>query len=226
MTVNFPQGLFTEFYPIADVRQVPSYANILNNPENMPATIRWGNVEVMPGATPAMLRGPERSHYYAARETDAAPIRVGSQAEKFLFYRGVGGFGVPIAATLQPDGRIVVRNQGSHALPAVIVLTSHGGKVGYRVHGALASQGEAVLDSPAPGGGLPALRQELERILVEQGLYSREARAMIETWRDDWFNDGRGCSMSCRPLKSMPCCLSRFLRSQSRLSASSWAAWR
>jgi hypothetical protein len=197
--VTFPQGLFTEFYPYADVRQVPSYSNILSSLDGRPASngwtsfpakITWTNVEVTPGVTPALERGPERSHYYAARETDAAPIRVGNQNEKFLFYRGVGGFGVPLSATLQPDGRILVRNQGSLAMPAVIVLTSHGGKMGYRVYGALAGQREVALDAPILNKELSALRADLERILTEQGLYAREAKAMVETWRDDWFNDG------------------------------------
>src|SRR5438874_4406416 len=31
---------------------------------------------------------------------------------------------------------------------------------------------------------------DLERFLISQGLYEREARAMIETWRDSWFEEG------------------------------------
>ena len=38
------------------------------------------------------------NRYYAARETDSAPISVGDQHEKFLFYRGVGRFQVPLSA--------------------------------------------------------------------------------------------------------------------------------
>lgn len=190
VAVSFPQGLFTEFYPWAEVRQVPSYANILNTPNSLLATISWRNVNVLPGTTPVLPKGGERSHYYAARETDAAPIRVNGQDEKFLFYRGVAGFPVPISTILQDDGRLVVKNLGSHAMPGVMILTKRDGRFGYRVHGALQSQAEVVLAPPALDGSLPALRQELERVLVAQGLYAREAAAMVETWRDDWFNEG------------------------------------
>ena len=31
---------------------------------------------------------------------------------------------------------------------------------------------------------------DLERVLIDHGLYQKEARAMIETWRDSWFEEG------------------------------------
>jgi hypothetical protein len=31
---------------------------------------------------------------------------------------------------------------------------------------------------------------ELEKILVSEGLYEKEARAMLETWKDSWFEEG------------------------------------
>ena len=47
-----------------------------------------------------------------------------------------------------------------------------------------------MLAAPTLDGSLDGLRQALERTLVAPGLYQKEARAMVETWRDDWFNDG------------------------------------
>jgi hypothetical protein len=34
------------------------------------------------------------------------------------------------------------------------------------------------------------LRHDLETALIAQGLFSREAQAMVETWRDSWFEEG------------------------------------
>ena len=34
------------------------------------------------------------------------------------------------------------------------------------------------------------MRAALERTLVANGLYPKEAAAMVETWRDSWFEDG------------------------------------
>src|SRR6185295_6554155 len=39
-------------------------------------------------------------------------------------------------------------------------------------------------------GNLAGVLLDLERILIGQGLYPKEARAMIETWRDSWFEEG------------------------------------
>jgi hypothetical protein len=190
VSVSFPRGLFTEYYPKADVRQSPSYQNILNTPPGMLATITWPTVNIQPGAKAEFPSDRDGSHYYAARETDAAPVRVYGEEEKFLFYRGVAGFDVPISTSLQDDGRVVVKNLSSFTMPRVILFVKRDGKIGFRVEDGLASMTEVTMAPPALTGTMPALRQELERTLVESGLYPREARAMVETWRDDWFNDG------------------------------------
>jgi hypothetical protein len=189
VSVTFPQGLFTEYYPYAEIVQAPSYSNTLTLGRSAPARISWNSVSINPGTSPTLATDSSDSHYYAARETDAAPVRVWGRDEKFLFYRGVAGFRPPISTVLQPDGRIRVKNLSSDALSKVIVLTRHGNEFGYQVHDTLAPGAETVIASPK-GGTLDALRRDLEQILVAQGLYAREARAMVETWRDDWFNDG------------------------------------
>jgi hypothetical protein len=60
--------------------------------------------------------------------------------------------------------------------------------MGYRAAGAI--PGSLTLDAPALDGSLPQLRQELETALIAQGLFPKEAHAMIETWRDSWFEEG------------------------------------
>ena len=47
-----------------------------------------------------------------------------------------------------------------------------------------------TLDPPVLDDGLPQLRYELENALVDQGLLPKEAQAMVETWRDSWFEEG------------------------------------
>jgi hypothetical protein len=39
-------------------------------------------------------------------------------------------------------------------------------------------------------GGLDRLHRSLAATLVEMGLFGKEAQAMIETWRDSWFEEG------------------------------------
>lgn len=185
--VRFPQGMFTEWYPRAEVDQVPFFTNFLAVEKRVNASIRWKNVTIVPRSHPQLPDSEAPSHYYAARDTDADPVRVGDQDEKFLFYRGVGGFDVPLSA-IPADGNVVVRNTSDHPLSGVVLFTNQGGRIGYRVHGTL--EGQATIQAPALDGSVGALGRELETMLNAAGLFPREAKAMVDTWRDSWFEEG------------------------------------
>jgi hypothetical protein len=170
------------------VVQQPSWANVLKMSPNGKATMTWPAVSIRPGTRPMLPEEDAPSHYYEARRTDAAHVQVNGQDEKFLFYRGVGGFGVPLAATTTKDRRLVVRNTGTDAIPHVLVFTNRAGKVGYRLERDVT--GTRTIDLPSLTSTLQDLRRDLVAILVAEGLYHREAEAMINTWRDTWFEEG------------------------------------
>src|SRR5437762_8836130 len=129
--VRFPKGVITEWYP----RAVTSASN---------NTIDWREVRVSPASAPDFPVEAGRSHYYAARETDAAPLEVGSQKEKFLFYRGVGTFSLPVSVKITDDRKILVKNLGSDAVSGIIFFENRGGQKRYAVAGTLAN--DIVLD--------------------------------------------------------------------------------
>ena len=184
--VRFPQGLVSEWYPKALVVQPSAYEDVLR--KQIESVASWSGVRIRPGATPTLPQESRPSHYYAARATDAAPVQVSGQDEKFLFYRGVGGFEVPIAAIAEPDGRVRVTNTGQDAMAGVVLFENRGGKIGYRLLDRL--QGSEILEAPSLTADMSALGRDLERLLVAQGLYAKEAAAMVETWRDSWFEEG------------------------------------
>src|SRR5262249_19286826 len=62
------------------------------------------------------------------------------------------------------------------------------GRSGWLIHGAL--KGEATIARPALGQPVESLLREFEKTLVEQGLYEKEAAAMVKTWRDSWSEEG------------------------------------
>jgi hypothetical protein len=185
--VAFPEGFITEWYPKATVNQTPVRTDALTRPTKTGATISWPSVEVLPyNASAIFPRNAGASHYYAARKTDANPIRIGAYDEKFLFYRGVGGFPVPMNVTVTPAGKIAIKHLAGK--PSVILFENRGGKIGYTVVDT--SKNDVVLDTPPLTSNFDALREELQAVLVGQGLYGKEAQAMIETWRDSWFEEG------------------------------------
>jgi hypothetical protein len=199
--VAFPHGLITEWYPQGEyavyqksrlersLRRLPAGLNGIDTSLGTVAgEIQWKNIRVQPGTTPALPVEGSPSRYYAARATDSAPIAAGGQHEKFLFYRGVGRFPVPLSVRVSGDGKIVVQNQGHEPVPHAILFENRAGRLGYRPAGEIGD--EQTLDAPQLDGSFPQLRRDLESALIAQGLFPKEAEAMIETWRDSWFEEG------------------------------------
>lgn len=178
VNVDFPKGKVTEWYPHAR-----SYDNGIN----------WGRIKLMPDANVQFLRENEDSHYYPARETDAVPLRVCGQHgkkdehEKFLFYRGIGNFDLPLTAKLNGE-QVVLGNRNKEIITNMIVFENRGGRVGFSFIPSLF--GEISVNRPALNQPLESVLMELERTLIAQGLYQKEAQAMIKTWRDSWFEEG------------------------------------
>jgi hypothetical protein len=176
--VDFPKGKITEWYPQA--RAVDNGVN-------------WGKLKVQPGAAFNLPADYSDNHYYAARETDAAPVQICgtngqvTEQEKFLFYRGVGNFDLPLAVTLE-NKRVTVRNTGKDPIAQLIVFENRDGKVGFQTIDNLS--GSTTIDRPAldktTDGVIPGLR----RALIAAGLFDKEADAMIKTWRNSWFEAG------------------------------------
>jgi hypothetical protein len=151
--------------------------------------IAWPQVTVSPGAASEFPVSRGASHYYAAREVEAAPLRVGQERERFLFYRGAGEFELPLSALLTRNGDVEVRNRSTR-LGGLILFERRGDKIGYRMQTALEAQEKAVIAPPSLDGNAAQLRRDIELLLVEQGLFPAEARAMVETWRDSWLEEG------------------------------------
>lgn len=176
--VDFPKGKITEWYP---------QARAVNT------GIDWGRLKVMPGAALTFPVESAESHYYPAREVDAAPVQVcgtsgkKGQQEKFLFYRGVGTFDLPLSVKLEGEN-VVLKNLGTEEIAHLVIFENQGGRVGYRVCDTFT--GEMTHERPVLDKSMDALLGELKQVLTASGLYEREAEAMIKTWRDSWFEEG------------------------------------
>ena len=176
--VKFPKGRITEWYPQA---------------RSVDAGINWGSLKLAPGAAFNLPADYSNNHYYAARETDAAPVQVCGtngkpvEQEKFLFYRGAGSFDLPLLIKLEKD-RLNLRNRSKEVISHVIVFENRNGKIGYTVIDNFS--GETVTERPRLEKNLDEVIRDLTAALVSSGLYEKEARAMIKTWRNSWFEDG------------------------------------
>jgi hypothetical protein len=188
VNVRFLKGAITEWYPRAAVTPSTVTGSTFERPTFV-STAAWTDVKVTPGAVATEFPAEKgASHYYVARETDGAPVQIGTQREKFLFYRGIGNFEPPIAATLAPDGTLGVEASAGEPLGDLIWFENRGGKMTYQVQ--QIGEGESTLAPPVLSDASTPPTAELEQILIAQGLYPREAEAMVKTWRDSWFEEG------------------------------------
>lgn len=176
LSVSFPGGMITEWYPW--VREFRG------------SSVDWGTFKVLPGANPALPKEAAPSHYYPAREVDAATVRVCAsgggeppQHERFLFYRGVGTFGLPLSAKVKAGG-LEVGGLGGDAL----VFERREGKVG--VSRVKLTANAQRLARPALNANVKDAHALVLELLISSGLYEKEAKAMLETWRDTWFEEG------------------------------------
>jgi len=195
VTVKFPQGIVTEWFP-----QVAKYDS---------RSMQWDKIHLFPRPQNAALAkllpvDASASHYFAARETDSdfivakndAGPKQTSEHEKFLFYRGVGQFRAPLQVTLNGDeDTVVLKNTGTEPLSHLFVLGVRHGKGKYLYVEQLPAGGEQSVKLQLQRGqsDLSDLRarlaKEMAAGLAREGLFEREASAMVKTWNDSWFGE-------------------------------------
>ena len=215
VAVGFPAGTFTEWFPAAsDIRRLPTQGNdrITSAQSGL---LQWPAISVVPPdlSIAALPQEQAGSHYYAARETDSALLHVPAQiggivtrsldlqqavtgshqnvdVEKFLFYRGVANCQAPL--TVKPDEanphRFTVTNSGSDPLEHLFLCDLRTGDGTFRPIPKLApGETRTVEHSANEGAPMSALSDRMCQALVAEGLYPKEAAAMVKTWTSAWF---------------------------------------
>jgi len=190
----------------AGLNSNPTLATRLTDSPVTNNVIHWKNFEVLPAEQHGDLASQlptdtKGSHYFAARTKDAAFIRVNSleptnpapELEKFLFYRGVGNFQTPLTVTMNEQNQITVTNTGTAPLKHLFAISIKGDHASVVPLGNLRPR--QILDTRLDTSSQPAatvmpeLRRQMAAALEAEGLYASEAEAMVNTWRDAWFED-------------------------------------
>lgn len=177
--VDFPKGRMTEWYPAVS--------------RETSEGIVWEDIHIDPKGRPTLPREKAKSRYYAARETDAAALRVANkdknEDEKFLFYRGVADVEMPLVVRALRGGKFTVKNTGDEAISAFVLVSVRSGKVRFTVADRLSPDSERTMEALPRESTPEKLGTALVELLTHEGLYDKEARAMVATWRSDWFGD-------------------------------------
>jgi len=159
----------------------------------------WGTVSVgARGAAPAKpLPGAplEQFGWSYARAVDANLVEAASgESERFLFYRGLGDFELPVTVRAETAGKVTFTNGYSEPVAQVFLLNVN------QEHGAFAVHAGGIAPSATLTGTVPSLEgassvdeyaQRLSDAVITAldatGLYHDEAVAMVNTWRRQWF---------------------------------------
>jgi hypothetical protein len=143
-------------------------------------------------------------HYATARQTDSAIVQVrhqhepgpttsyvapGDYFEKFLFYRGLGNFDLPLTLTAKDDGNYSLANAGGEEIRSLFLVSVQGETIQFRRFARIGPESTLELAPAASTATINDLAQAVVSSLVAEGLYVKEAEAMVNTWRTSWFGE-------------------------------------
>jgi hypothetical protein len=200
--VGFPEGLVTEWYPQAS-EFGPMPASRLT-PRKSASYVHW-DIRLFPAESaevPPFAQDKKESHYFAARETDSASLVSSSnflgpaapESEKLLFYRGVGDFSAPLNLWFDSTEALMIENKGTEELSHLFVIHVGDQSASYKHFTSLPPNAKRPAGlSDAFAQTFPnfsdALAKELQSTLVGEGLFPKEAAAMVKTWKDAWLSE-------------------------------------
>ena len=221
---QFRGGVLNEFYPAAKAAVAPddSYYRAKTSLGEWDgkslnrfvlSSLLWENVRL--SGKPDNFPKTEDPVWLAPRKTDATPVKVGDEDEKYLFYRGVANLeallctrhktetGGAVTLELFPTKKFFWlpadkpdTKTGEFVLKKVWVADLRGGKGQYQTFAdvkILQSSPDnriaAVNFRPedASEQGLATLRAEMKAALIAEGLFDAEAEAMLTTWQHSYF---------------------------------------
>jgi hypothetical protein len=202
--VSFPGGFWTQWYPQA-AAVGPSLLATGAPLRARDGRIGW-TVDVVPptGTDVSLPAAAPDALWNHARLVDAAyvratdPTRPGTPGEweRFIFYRGLGEAPLPLQAQVA-NGHLVVRAAGGERLAHLFIVRVEDGRAAYSYIPALDGGRTMTLAIPSLAGAEPLDRfvdrigDDLAGRLRESGLFEKEARAMVNTWRSSYFgSDG------------------------------------
>ncbi|MEO6846205.1 MAG: hypothetical protein ABI443_02545 [Chthoniobacterales bacterium] len=194
-TVTFPRGLLTEYYPDANVF-IPGFNNYRLKPE-ICGKLEWKDLHI--GGKEA---GPNTDSevWTTPRAVDAASVTTSKgEKERYLFYRGVAHLNSPLRVVRNGE-HLVIQSQKNE--PLAFPIPTKAWLADLRANGTAAFR-ELILDG-SPRSGLATtsanfspedysvenearLRQSMTEALIKDGLFPKEAEAMLKTWELSYF---------------------------------------
>lgn len=219
VSVKFPQGSIGEWYPERSSGETISQDYIIKENifeygeesrkskksidlKNYNGFISWEANILSPKANNNYTINTKANEWLAPRVTEANQVKIGNEFEKYIFYRGIAGFEIPIQAKIKNEKKIKllqVTNTYSEKIPHLFVFNNPSNNPKTKSilwKGKLNSieNFELKLNQKDSKVFDESDITELKNALVTEGLYQKEAEAMINTWKKTYF-DTRGITI-------------------------------
>jgi hypothetical protein len=218
--VDMPRGILTHWFPMVYDFRPPVERNSVASPTTVSSApqgsyLYWQKVELIPHMNhaipagqpvPTLWRVKAGDPWKFARETDAAIVKVRSRNmmdwsewdyEKFLFYRGLGSFDLPLqvkSAESGSDTVLTLHNGDPKPLTGLFAIWVDGEDVRFGPLGELAGRAtrnvslKSALNVTTPlSQGLHPIMKPVAEALMAAGLYEKEAWAMVYSWEKSYF---------------------------------------
>jgi hypothetical protein len=187
--VGFPGGMISQWFPAAT-----SFNQHQNEFKN--GFMGWDVTLKDVNDTAKYPKTNATSIWNPARVTKANTIQAnvnGSEEERFIFYRGLGDFNVPLKLKLKSLPKNVLKvtllNDSDEAVPALfyVLSTKQKGIVNSLALPALNPHEEKSFETSLATSSFD-VRAGLKTALVNAGLFEDEAMSMINTWDKSYFH--------------------------------------
>lgn len=187
--VDYSQGSVTEFFPNAHCEDLTQRGGV--NLKTYRGYIEWNNISLMRDTDPMFtttIRSQETPQWIAPRKTASNIVFTGNAQEKFLFYRGLGYIESRLITRFINPFQLEINNGYSEEVPFLFVFENKGEGRFEAFHiGGLDAGKNIKVNLKRPVINMNFGKDKMLEALVSEGLYRDEAMAMLETWKESYF---------------------------------------
>lgn len=191
--VDFPMGAISQWYPNRSGGEpYPSEGGLDFDNVGRNGSIEWKATVLDPNTTEKLTQTTNIStKWERPRETNSNLIKnQDGEIEKYLFYRGLGNFSLPVEVKFTDNGTLSITNTSKYDIPYIYIYDHMYDSASVWGTGPLSSGEKKIFVRPSKYYGDDASIPEYNDFwpaLTAAGLAREEGLALLQTWNAGYF---------------------------------------